>query len=36
VETDHAADWDSDLLGMIEGLGFRAAMRAEQNTLFVR
>ncbi|MCZ4255119.1 FkbM family methyltransferase [Sulfitobacter sp. G21635-S1] len=36
VETDHAADWDSDLLGMIEGLGFRAAMQAEQNTLFVR
>lgn len=36
VETDHAADWDRDLVGMIEDLGFKAGMQAEQNTLFVR
>lgn len=36
IETDHAADWDRDLLGMIADLGFKATMQAEQNTLFVR
>jgi FkbM family methyltransferase len=36
VETDHADEWDVDLVGQIKGLGFEVALEAEQNTLFVR
>lgn len=36
IETDHADDWDTDLIGMIKDLGFEVTLEAEQNTLFVR
>jgi hypothetical protein len=36
VETDHADEWDVDLVGQIKGLGFEVTLEAEQNTLFVR
>ncbi|APE44325.1 methyltransferase [Sulfitobacter alexandrii] len=36
VETDHAADWDRDLVGELTGRGYRITLQAEQNTLFVR
>lgn len=36
IETDHAADWDRDLIGEITDLGYKTTMKAEQNTLFVR
>jgi FkbM family methyltransferase len=36
IETDHAADWDIDLVQKIRDLGFRVTLEAEQNTLFVR
>lgn len=36
VETDHADDWDYDLVGRITELGFEVTLEAEQNTLFVR
>ena len=36
IETDHAEDWDIDLVGQITDLGFKATLQAEQNTLFVR
>jgi FkbM family methyltransferase len=36
VETDHAQEWDVDLVGQITDLGFKATLQAEQNTLFVR
>ncbi len=36
VETDHADEWDTDLVGLIMKLGFEVTLEAEQNTLFVR
>jgi hypothetical protein len=36
VETDHADEWDVDLVGQIKDLGFEVTLEAEQNTLFVR
>lgn len=36
VETDHADEWDYDLVGRITELGFEVTLEAEQNTLFVR
>jgi FkbM family methyltransferase len=36
VETDHADEWDVDLVSRIKELGFEITLEAEQNTLFVR
>ncbi|MEP5728424.1 MAG: FkbM family methyltransferase [Sulfitobacter sp.] len=36
VETDHHADWDTDLVRLIKDAGFKVTLEAEQNTLFVR
>lgn len=36
VETVHADEWQSDLVGQIEKLGFETRMKVEGNTLFVR
>jgi len=36
METRHAAEWESDLLGQIATLGFRTARAMDGNTLFVR
>jgi FkbM family methyltransferase len=36
IETRHAVDWDVDLVSKIAALGFKATLKAEGNTLFVR
>ncbi|WP_241434497.1 FkbM family methyltransferase [Sulfitobacter noctilucae] len=36
IETDHAEEWDTDLVGQITSLGYEVRLQAEQNTLFVR
>ena len=36
IETDHAGEWDVDLVAKILEMGFEITLEAEQNTLFVR
>ena len=36
IETEHAADWDVDLIGRIEAAGYSSRFEGEGNTLFVR
>lgn len=36
METRHAEEWDSDLIGKVLAVGFETALQADGNTLFVR
>lgn len=36
METRHAAEWDTDLVGQITARGFAATLEADGNTLFVK
>lgn len=36
IETEHASDWDSDLIGRITAAGYTSRFEGEGNTLFVR
>ncbi|WP_323786322.1 FkbM family methyltransferase [Thalassovita sp.] len=36
METEHAKEWDTDLIGRITAAGYSAAFEGEGNTLFVR